>query len=68
MNRESYDRRTAQLRKMLDSDTPMVVVALQCWLVLVSYCGGKWAAIGWTIARTVGDMELRTPRWLRRRV
>jgi len=62
--RAAYDRRVLQLRRILATNPPMVIVAMQCWLILVAYCGGKWRAVRWVIRRTVGDISLRLP-WRR---
>lgn len=62
-----YDRRVRKLRQMLNSATPAFVVAMQCWLVIVAYKGGKWRATWWLAKRSLRDLVNWLP-WRHRKI
>jgi hypothetical protein len=62
-----FERRVLQLRKLIATDPAMIQVAIQCWLIVCAYCGGKWKAVWWAIRQNLVEVEQRLP-WRNRKV
>lgn len=48
-----FERRVLQLQKLFATNPPMVLVAMQCWLVVLAYCGSKWKALWWVLNQSL---------------
>ena len=59
--RVAFERRVLQLRKLIATDPAMIQVAMQCWLIVCAYNGGRWKALWWAFSQSLREMDLRLP-------